>query len=79
MKWISIKENLPPLGVPLFATIYDKVYFKSKVLFPVYYIKKPYEEGYGFAFEQFDNILDIRYSEVKAWALKPKPYEYEVT
>ena len=59
MKWISIQENLPPLGVPLFATIYDRVYFKSKVLFPVYYIKKPYEEGYEFAFEQFDNILDL--------------------
>lgn len=78
MEWTPIEEKLPPLGVPLFVTIHDKLYFKPKVLFPVYYIKKPHEQGYGFAFERFDNIFDIQYNEVKAWATKPEPYEYDV-
>lgn len=33
--WTPIDEGLPPVGVPLFVTIYDKINFSAKVLYPV--------------------------------------------
>lgn len=77
-EWTPIEQGLPPMGVALFVTIYDKLNFTSKVLYPVYYIDTPYNMGFGFAFEQFENKLNPDYNEVKAWMIPPKPYEFTV-
>lgn len=77
MEWTPIEKGLPPIGTKLIVTIYDKIFFKRKLVYPVYYIEKPFENGYGFCVGNLDDFLNPEYSEVEAWMLVPTPYDYD--
>ena len=40
MKWNSVKDGLPPIGIPLLVTVKDNLQGKpSELRYPVYYEK----------------------------------------
>lgn len=70
-EWKSIKQHLPPIGQPLMVNIFDHCNGVNKILYPVYYLERPWERGFGFYYGDFENRLLQEYSEVKAWDFRP--------
>ena len=76
--WTSIKDGLPPVGIPLIVTIYDSFKGKRELRYPVYYQKGFFSNNYGFyLYGNEDNLLLPEYSEVLAWCEFPNVYERE--
>lgn len=73
IKWIPIKEGLPPLGTKVIVTVIEHYRREIELRYPVYYMEHGYREGYGFYFGDSQLLPDV--SEVVAWMPMPKPYE----
>lgn len=74
-KWIPINEKLPPLGECIFTTVKDHIRRRMELRYPVYYLKHPDREGYGFYLGDINSVLLPDVSEIIAWMPIPKPYE----
>ena len=74
-KWIPISDKLPPVGKCIIVTVKDHIRKQLELRYPVWYMHKTYENGYGFYFGEIGNILMPDISEVIAWMSIPKPYE----
>ena len=75
-KWISIKDGLPPIGVPLIVSIYDTFNNRRELRYPVIYRKSLYDKGFRFYMYGIEeNVLLPEYSEVRAWMEFPRVYE----
>ena len=77
-KWSSIKDGLPPVGVPLLVTVKDNLQGKpSELRYPVYYEKARGNAGYHWSWRygDFDYELLPEVSEVTAYIILPEPYE----
>lgn len=74
-EWKSIENHVPPIGQPLMVKIFDHCNQKLKFLYPVYYLERPWERGFGFYYGDFENRLLTEYSEVKAWDFRPDGLE----
>ena len=78
MKWNSVKDGLPPIGIPLLVTVKDNLQGKpSELRYPVYYEKARGNEGYHWSWRygDFDYELLPEVSEVTAYILLAEPYE----
>lgn len=73
-KWIPISEGLPPLGECIICTVKNHISNQLELRYPVYYMQKPYSEGYAFHFGEIGNTLLSDVSEVIAWIPMPKVY-----
>lgn len=72
----TIKEGLPPIGVPLIVTIYDTTRFRRELRYPVYYQKSLYCNKYGFyMYGNEESPLLPEFSEVIAYMEMPNVYE----
>lgn len=79
MEWQSIKNGLPPVGIPLVVTIHDSFRNRRELRYPVYYRKSAYGESWGFyVYGEEEHILLPEYSEVLAWREFPEIYEGDV-
>lgn len=80
MVWKSIKDGLPPIGVPLIVTIKDNLEYRGNQLrYPVYYEKDNMKNGYHWSWRYGDFAYELLpdVSEVVAWCLVPNVYESE--
>lgn len=79
-EWRTIKKDgTPPVGACLIVTIKNHGYGGRRELrYPVYYLERTYEPGYGFYFGDLSNTFLPEYSEVVAWMPMPRQYEGEV-
>lgn len=80
MKWNSITDGLPPIGVPLIVTVKDHLQGKMNELrYPVYYEKAKSGFGYRWSWRygDFDYDLLPDVSEVVAYIVLPEPYGAE--
>lgn len=76
-EWISIDDRLPTLGTWNIVTIKNHIMGGKKELrYPVIYMEKMYDVGYGF-YENGTDILMPEYSEITAWQPLPEPWEGE--
>lgn len=76
-KWTPINNNKPPLGTALIVTVKNRLCGgKRELRYPVTYMEKYYENGYGF-YMNGTEILLPDYSEVIAWKPLPEPWEGE--
>ena len=74
-KWISIKNDKPPLGRALMVTVKNHLCGgKMKLRYPVTYMGRYYEKGYSF-YMNGTEILLSDYSEVIAWMSLPEPWK----
>ena len=76
-EWIPVSERLPALGTWNIVTIKDHLRNGRRALrYPVIYMEKMYDTGYGF-YENGTDILLPEYSEIIAWQPLPEPYREE--
>jgi len=73
IKWVPIKEELPPLGIKIIVTVIEHFRRKIELRYPVYYMEHGYREGFGFYFGDSQLLADV--SEVVAWMPMPRPYD----
>ena len=76
-EWIPVSERLPALGTWNIVTIKDHLRNGRRALrYPVIYMEKMYDTGYGF-YENGTDILLPEYSEIIAWQPLPESYREE--
>lgn len=76
-EWIPVSERLPALGTWSIVTIKDHLRNGRRALrYPVIYMEKMYDTGYGF-YENGTDILLPEYSETIAWQPLPDLYREE--
>lgn len=74
-EWISIDDRLPTLGTWNIVTIKNHLKGGRRELrYPVTYMEKIYDVGYGF-YKNGVDILLPEYSEVIAWQPLPEPWK----
>ena len=73
-EWISIDDRLPTLGTWNIVTIKNHLMGGKKELrYPVTYMEKIYDVGYGF-YKNGVDILLPEHSEITAWQPLPEPW-----
>ena len=74
-EWIPIDDRLPTLGTWNIVTIKNHLKGGRRELrYPVIYMEKMYDVGYGF-YKNGVDILLPEYSEIVAWQPLPEPWE----
>lgn len=81
MNWKPIEDGLPPVGVPLVATIEGEwcAGKERRVAMPVYYIKCEMTRGWRFVEMNSGgySIIGPDLFKVVAWDYYPEPYRME--
>ncbi len=70
-EWKSIKDELPPVGVPLIVTVYNYWEECRALRYPVYYDEKLCGD---YAFFHGERKMQQGCTKVLAWMLMPEPY-----